>query len=156
MPLCRPCTLGLRRPLVAMAAGWPGAARLGVVMAVPPPPAISVEPPWTLRAAAGLVSVEALVECVAVVGRTNLTAGLRAMLVVCLALKWLFAWRALRLSAGAALGLLLLEGTTVVAALGAVDTDGIVRAALGATALTVIALVGASLHAFPSPDLPAR
>lgn len=124
-------------------------------MTVPSSPFTGVEPPWTLRAAASLVSVEALVECVAVVGRTNLTPGLRAMLVVSLALKWLFAWRALRLSAGAALGLLLLEGTTVVAALGAVDTDALVRAALGATALSVIALVAASLHAFPSPDLTA-
>ena len=156
MSLRRLCTLGPSGPGIAMDAHRPGAARLGLVMAVSPPPATSVEPPWTLRAAAGLVSVEALVECVAVVGRTNLTAGLRAMLVIILALKWLFAWRALRLSAGAALGLLLLEGTTVVAALGAVDTDSLVRAALGATALTVIALVGASLHAFPSPDLPAR
>lgn len=123
-------------------------------MAVTPSPATRVEPPWTLRAAAGLVSVEALVECVSVVGRTNLTAGLRTMLVVSLALKWLFAWRALRLSAGAALGLLLLEGTTVVAAFGAVDTDPWVRTALGASALSVIALLAASLHAFPSPDLP--
>jgi hypothetical protein len=110
--------------------------------------------PWTLRAAAGLVSVEALIEGVAVTGRTALTPGLRAMLVICLALKWAFAWRILRLSHGAALGLLLLEGTTVVAALGAVDSDLLVRAALGGTALTVVVLVLASLHAFPPPALP--
>jgi hypothetical protein len=113
-----------------------------------------VEPPWSLRAAASVVSVEALAECVAVVGRTNLTPGLRAMLVVSLGFKWLFAWRVLRLSAGAALGLLLLEGTTVVAAFGAVDSGLLVRVALGSTALMVIALVAASLHAFPTPDLP--
>lgn len=110
--------------------------------------------PWTLRAAVGLVSVEALVEGLAVTGRTNLTVGLRTLLVLCLALKWLFAWRALRLGPGAALGLLLLEGTTVVAAFGAVATDLGVRLALGATALTVLALLAASLHAFPTPALP--
>lgn len=110
--------------------------------------------PWTLRAAAGLVSVEALAEGVAVVGRTALTPGLRVLLVLCLSLKWLFAWRALRLSAGAALGLLLLEGTTIVAALGAVSSGAGVRLALGVTAATVIALLAASLHAFPAPELP--
>lgn len=110
--------------------------------------------PWTLRAAAGLVSVEALAEGVAVVGRTALTPGLRVLLVLCLSLKWLFAWGALRLSAGAALGLLLLEGTTIVAALGAVSSGAGVRLALGVTAATVIALLAASLHAFPAPELP--
>jgi hypothetical protein len=110
--------------------------------------------PWTLRAAAGLVSVEALVEGVAVTGRTALTPGLRAFLVLCIAIKWLFAWRILRLSHGAALGLLLLEGTTIVAAFGAVDSDLLMRAALGGTALTVVVLMLASLHAFPPPALP--
>ena len=76
------------------------------------------------------------------------------MLMLCLALKWLFAWRVLRLSAGAALGLLLLEGTTIVAAFGAVDSDGIVRLALGGTAADRHVLLFASLHAFPTPALP--
>lgn len=124
-------------------------------MAASPSPSTRTEPPWSLRTAAGLVSVETLAECVAVVGRTNLTPGLRAMLVVSLSLKWLFAWRSLRLRPGAALGLLLLEGTTVVAALGAAGADGLVRVTLGVTALAVIALVVASLHAFPAPELPA-
>ena len=110
--------------------------------------------PWTLRAAAGVVSIEALVEGVAVSGRTAFTPGLRIMLVLCLALKWVFAWRVQRLRAGAAFGLLLLEGTTVVSALGAVDTDAMVRLALGGTALTVVILLLASLHAFPAPALP--
>ena len=122
----------------------------GSDMAVPPP----AELPWTLRAAAGLVSVEALVEGVAVTGRTAFTPGLRVMLVLCLALKWLFAWRVLRLSPGAAFGMLLLEGTTIVSALGAVDTDALVRVALGGTALTVVILLLASLHAIPTPALP--
>lgn len=123
-------------------------------MSTAPATPAAVAPPWSLRAAAGLVSVEALAECLAVVGRTALTPGLRALLVLCLGLKWVFAWRVLRLSAGAALGLLLLEGTTIVAAFGAVDADGLVRLALGATALAVVALLAASLHAFPPPVLP--
>jgi hypothetical protein len=101
-----------------------------------------------------LVSVEALAEAVAVAGRSALTPGLRAGLIACIALKWLFAWRVLHLSAGATLGLLLLEGTTVVAAFGAVERALAVRAALGITAAAVVALLLASLHAFPSPTLP--
>ncbi len=132
---------------------WGAAGQAGQTgPAVPSSPTLVV--PWTLRAAAGLVSIEALVEAVAVSGRTNLTVGLRVGLVLCLALKWLFAWRVLQLGPGAALGLLLLEGTTVVAAFGAVDTDALVRVALGGTALTVMALLAASLHAFPTPALP--
>lgn len=110
--------------------------------------------PVTLRAAAGLVSVEALVECVAVSGRDELTPGLRTGLVLCISLKWVFAWLLLRRSAGAALGLLLVEGTTVIAALGAVETPLAARLALGLTAAAVVSLVAASLHAFPPPTLP--
>src|SRR3546814_7113848 len=43
--------------------------------------------PWTLIAAAGLVSVAALVECVVVAQRDELTRGLRAGLVACIAPK---------------------------------------------------------------------
>lgn len=110
--------------------------------------------PWTLRAAASIVAVEALAEAIAVAGRSNLTAGLRGALVLCIGIKWLLAWRVVRLSAGAALGLLMLEGTTVVAAFGAVATDLHVRLALGGTALLAIVLLACSLHAFPSPALP--
>lgn len=112
--------------------------------------------PWTLGAAAALVSVEALVEAVAVSGRSSLTPGLRAGLVLCIALKWAAAAGVLRRSAGAALALLLLQGTTVVAAFGAVSSPVALRLALGAVAAASIALLLASLHAFPSPDLPVR
>lgn len=118
----------------------------------PSPPAVEV--PRTLRIAAALASVQALVECIAVAGRAGLTVGLRVLLVACIGLTWLLAWRLVRLSAGAALGLLLLEGTTLLAALGAVDSGVGVRLALGATALAVAILIFASLHAFPSPTLP--
>ncbi|MFP5256452.1 MAG: hypothetical protein ACLGI8_11460 [Acidimicrobiia bacterium] len=112
--------------------------------------------PWTLTAAAALVSVEALVEAVAVSGRSSLTPGLRTGLVLCIALKWAAAAGVLRRSAGAALALLLLQGTTVVAAFGAVDSPAALRLALGAVAVASIGLLLASLHAFPSPDLPVR
>jgi hypothetical protein len=113
-----------------------------------------LEVPWTLRAAAGLVSIEAAAEAIGVAGRSELTPGLRVGLVLCVSLKWLFAWRALRLSAGAVLGLLMLEGTTVVAALGATEAPGEVRVALAGVALVVLVLLSSSLHAFPSPTLP--
>src|SRR5687767_1339888 len=119
-----------RTPSVRGGWGFPDrSGQTGQAMTASLPAAL----PWTLRAAAGLVSVEALIEGIAVTGRTALTPGLRVVLVLCLAIKWLFAWRILRLSHGAALGLLLLEGTTLVAALGAVETDMLVRAALGGT-----------------------
>ncbi len=110
--------------------------------------------PWTLRAGAGLVSAEALVEAVVVAGRSELTTGLRIALVLCVALKWVFAWRILRLSAGAMLGLLLLEGTTIVAAFGAVEAATGARLTLGLVAVAAIGLLSSSLHAFPSPTLP--
>ena len=114
----------------------------------------AAELPWTLRAAVGLVTVEAVAEGVGVAGRTELTAGLRTGLVLCVGLKVLFAWRAAHLSPGAVLGLLMLEGTTVVAALGATEADPAVRLALAGVALVVLALLSSSLHAFPSPTLP--
>ncbi len=120
------------------------------------PVVAALEPtvPWTLRGAVALVTVEALVETVAVGGRSELTAGLRTFLVLCLALKWLFAWRVLHLSAGATLGLLMLQGTTVVAAFGAEGLATPARLALGVAATMVMALLLASLYAFPSPALP--
>jgi hypothetical protein len=110
--------------------------------------------PRSLRLAVGLVAAEALVEAVVVAGRSELTPGLRVGLVLCIALKWVFGWRVLRLGPGAMLGLLLLQGTTVVAAFGAVDAPLVARLALGAVASTSLVLLSSSLHAFPSPTLP--
>ena len=122
--------------------------------ALPAPDPEPVTLPWTLRAAAAVIGAEALAEALAVGGRTSLTVGLRVGLVLCISLKWVFAWRVQHRSAGAALGLLMLEGTTIVAALGAVDTGAGTRLALGGTALAAIVLLLSSLHAFPSPSLP--
>jgi hypothetical protein len=110
--------------------------------------------PATLRAAAALVAVEAVVEAVVIAGRDELTPGLRVMLLGFLSLKWLFAAGVLRLRPGAALGLFLLEGTSVVAAAGATEAHALARLALAATALLAIVLLAASLHAFPEAPLP--
>jgi hypothetical protein len=101
-----------------------------------------------------LVAAEAVAEIVAVARRTELVPGMRTFLVLCLALKLVFAWRVRQLRPGPALGLLLLEGTTVVAALGAVEANGLARLALGLAAIIVLVLLCSSLHAFPEPALP--
>jgi hypothetical protein len=120
----------------------------------PTEPAPGTAIPWTLRAAATVVAAETLVECAVVAARSELTPGLRGMLILCLGLKWVFAWRVLGLHAGAVFGLLMLEGTTIVAAFGAVDWTLPARLALGGTALVATALLLGSLQAFPSPTLP--
>jgi hypothetical protein len=110
--------------------------------------------PNALRLAAAVVSAEAIVEAVVISRREELTPGLRVMLLLFLSLKWVFAVGVLRLRSGAALGLFLLEGTSVVAALGAVGAPAAARVALAASALVTIVLVASSLHAFPEAPLP--
>ncbi len=110
--------------------------------------------PRSLRAAAALVAVETLLEAVVLLGHDAYTVGLRVLLLGFLSLKWIFAARVLRLSAGAAFGLFLLEGTTVVVALGATDSSALARVALGASGVTAIVLLAMSLHAFPPAPLP--
>ncbi len=109
--------------------------------------------PGTLRAAAAVISIEAVVEAVVIAHREDLTPGLRVILLLFLSLKWVFAWRAQKLRAGPALGLFLLEGTTAVASLG-LHAPVPARLALGATAVLACGLLAASLHAFPTPELP--
>ncbi len=110
--------------------------------------------PATLRAAAGLIAAEALVEAVVIARRHELTPGLRAMLIGFLSLKWIFGWRVQRLRAGPALGLFLLEGTSAVAALGAVGAPLLARLALAGSAVLACGLLASSLYAFPTPPLP--
>ena len=123
-------------------------------MTSPTPATDGSDLPLTLRAAVAIVSIEALVEAVAVAGRTELRPALRVALICCLGGKWLAAWGVSARRPGAALALLLLEGTTVLAALGATETPIEVRLALGAVAIAVIVLLLVSLDAFPSPTLP--
>jgi hypothetical protein len=114
----------------------------------------AAEAPVTLRALVPLVAAQALVEALVVTGRDELTVAMRAVLVAVIGLKLLFAWGAARLRAGPALGLLLVQGTTVLAALGATDLAGPARLALGGTAVLASVLLLVSLHAFPGPTLP--
>ncbi|HJR24010.1 MAG TPA: hypothetical protein VJ804_00945 [Acidimicrobiales bacterium] len=111
--------------------------------------------PVRLRVAAGLVAVETVVEAGIIAGREELTPGLRVMIILFLSTKWIFAARVLKLRAGPALGLFLLEGTTLLFLLGARDTNGAVRIALAVAALSAIVLLAGSLHAFPPVPLPA-
>jgi hypothetical protein len=111
-------------------------------------------PPARLRAAAVLIVAEMVVEAVVIARRTELVPGFRVCLVLVLSLKLVWAAGALRLRAGAALGLFMIEGVSALAALGATDAPLGARLALATTALTAIALVAASLHAFPEASLP--
>jgi hypothetical protein len=110
--------------------------------------------PARLRAAAALISAEALVEAVVIARRTELVPGFRVCLILVLSLKLVWAVGVLRLRPGAALGLFMIEGISALAALGATDAPIGARLALAATATAVIALVAASLHAFPEAPLP--
>lgn len=110
--------------------------------------------PTRLRIAVGVVAVETVVEAVVIARRDELTPGFRVLLLALLSLKLVFAAGALRLRAGPALGLFLLEGTSVLAAAGATDATPGSRLALAGAALAVIVLLATSLHAFPEPPLP--
>jgi hypothetical protein len=100
-----------------------------------------------------LVVLQAAVEVAYVVGRLELTPGLRVGLAGVLALQWLFAQGVMRMSPGSVLALLAYEVMAVVAAV-AGDGALVVRGALAATALSVVVLLMMSISAFPSPDLP--
>lgn len=119
-----------------------------------PFPRPETELPLTLRAAVGLVSIEALAEAIWVAMRTELRPALRVVLVLCVGSKWAAAWGVTARRPGAALALLLLEGSTILAALSATESADLARWALGVAALAVIVLLLLSLDAFPPPRLP--
>ena len=64
---------------------------------------------------------EAVVEAVVIARRDELVPGFRVFLILVLSLKWLWASGVTRLKPGAALGLFMIEGVSIVAAFGAVD-----------------------------------
>lgn len=109
--------------------------------------------PRPLVWAVNIIVVQTAVELAYVAGRSELTIGLRAGLMVVVAMQFVFARGALRLSAGSVLGLLAFEGMTVVAAIGG-DGALVVRGALALVAIAVIVLLMVSIASFPSPDLP--
>jgi hypothetical protein len=103
--------------------------------------------------AANVIILQTTVELAYVAGRHELTVGLRVALMAILALQFLFARGALRMSAGPVLGLLAFEAMAVVAAV-AGDGPLVVRGALAFVSVGVIVLLMVSIGSFPSPDLP--
>ena len=109
--------------------------------------------PRTLAWAASLVVLETSGEVAYVLGRGELTSGLRIGLAGVLALQLLFAQGAMRMSAGSVLALMAYETMAVVAAI-AGDGALVIRAALAGVAVSVMVLLMVSISAFPSPDMP--
>jgi hypothetical protein len=103
--------------------------------------------------AANLIALQTIAEVAYVIGRRELTVGLRVGLAAVVGLQYVFARGALRMSAGSVLGLLAFEAMAIVAAI-AGDGALAIRAALAASAIAVLVLLMVSIAAFPSPDLP--
>lgn len=110
-------------------------------------------PPATLRAAAALASVVALGELIAVALRSDLVPGSRVIMMGVVSLQLAFAAMLTRYSAGSVLALFAFEATAVVASVGS-SGPIVLRGALASCAVAVVALMGASLSAFPSPAPP--
>ncbi|HEX4902356.1 MAG TPA: hypothetical protein VFV42_06075 [Acidimicrobiales bacterium] len=123
-------------------------------MAATAPHAPTGRAPWMLHAAFWVVLVESALEGAFVLGREDYGPGGKAVVLLAFAAKVGFAHLARRLSAGGALGLLVLELVGILVALGA-DWEPWLRLTLVATVVAVFALVLSSLRAFPSPELPS-
>jgi hypothetical protein len=105
-----------------------------------------------LKAAVALVVVETTVEIAVVMNSGRWTAAGRVAVSLCIALQYLFAWRALHRSAGAVLGLILWQISALLVAAGA-DWAPLARAALAAAALSTIVLLARATRTFPEPAL---
>jgi hypothetical protein len=104
--------------------------------------------PRALVVAAAAVVVVAVLEAVHILGRDELTMGLRIGLVAVVALQLAFVGLALRGNAAGVVLLFAAQGAALLAAL----APG--RHWLALPALLVIALLVASASAFPTPPLP--
>ena len=109
--------------------------------------------PRALGWAVNLIVLQTTVELAYVVGRKEFTPGLRVGLVIVVALQYVFARGAWRMSAGSVLGLLAYDAMAVVAAIGG-DGALAIRGALALVSISVMVLLMVSIAAFPSPDLP--
>lgn len=119
----------------------------------PAPKPERARPPITLVAACWLAAAEGAAEVVHLAGRDELTPGLRVFVALIVGAKLPLARAALRLSSVGAMGLFLYEATSLtVAAVG--GFDGTIRVVLAVVAFAVGGLLAASLHAFPTPELP--
>ena len=101
-----------------------------------------------------VVLIETAIEAVVLAGRSEFTPGLRVMLMAAFVLKAGFALGALRRKPGSAFGVLLFEATGVVVAAAATTWDTPARMALAASGVLAIGLMFASLHAFPTVEVP--
>jgi hypothetical protein len=108
---------------------------------------------WTLPAAAGLAAVETTVVIAVILYRGHRSFGFYILL---LAVKYPICWLLVRRQAWAALTLLLWEPTIAAAAVFAPRIPLALRFVEVSFAAAVLALLVASLHLFPSPELPQR
>jgi hypothetical protein len=108
---------------------------------------------WTLPAAAGLAAVEATVAIAVLLYHGRLAAG---VFIVVLVAKYPICWALLRRQAWAFIALLFWELTVAAAALWAPGTVLVLRLVELASAAGVLGLLFASLHLFPSAQLPRR
>lgn len=141
-------TRGRRRCVIGGRAGQDG-----TVDAAPTEPPTG-RAPAVLVAAVGLGALETAAEIVGTLGRTAVPLTGRVALAAVLGLKGVMLWRTLGRHAGAALGVFVWEAAAIWVALAATDWPGLLRLALGLTALAVIGLLTAALRSFPQPDLP--
>lgn len=99
-----------------------------------------------------IVTAETAFEVAFVIGRDDYGPGGKGLVVALFAVKVWFAWRLLRLSAPAVFGLALFELSGLIVAT-APGFDTWIRVLLVACVVSVFALVGSCLSAFPSPEI---
>ena len=106
-----------------------------------------------LRAATTLAAIEATALIVWVLVRSS---GATPLLAAAVAMKYPFCLLARRLHPGGFLGLLLWEGVGALVALTSGGMSIVLRVVELGVSLTVIGLLVASAHLFPTPRLPDR
>jgi hypothetical protein len=112
-------------------------------------------PPPELTPAVALVSFETTVEVIVVAARADYRPALRVALVLCIALKYAFAWFLGRRSAAALLGLVLWEVTAVLAAVASSGWHAGLRVGLAVIALATVVLLVRLVRAFPEATVPS-
>ena len=106
-----------------------------------------------LKAAVALVCAETTVEVALVMNSGRWTFLGRVVIALCIALQYVFAWRALHRSAGAVLGLVLWQISALLVAAGA-DWALLARIGLAVAAVTTTVLLARASRTFPTPVLP--
>lgn len=104
-----------------------------------------------LPAAGALAAVETALLLFVMLTREGEGGGFWALT---LSVKLVFCWGVVRRSPGSFLALLVYEGAALLFAVTAGGASAPVRATVALLAATVLGLLGASAHLFPSPTLP--